>query len=109
MLRWDIMGWWSHLWFIEPWVGCGPCHSKCLGTHGLGGWGPWEHASPQSFPRGSWEGQARAPGPLQGRGILQRSSKQNLLGRGFLKEWSCVINLIDSERINQFMDKGETI
>lgn len=76
---------------------------------GLGGWGPWEQASPQRFPRGAREGRPGCSGPCQAGEILQHSSKQNWLGRGLLREWFCVNIIIDSERINAFMDKGGSV
>lgn len=42
-------------------------------------------------------------------GILQRPRQADLLGRDLWKEWSCVIRIIDSERINKFMDKGGSV
>lgn len=67
----------------------------------------WPHAPPPEVPQRTLREAGEGLGPVGG--ILEHSSKQNLLGRGFLREWSCVINFRDSERINTFVDRGKSI
>lgn len=89
----------------------GPCHGECQGKLGLRGWeaGALEVAPPPppEVPQRTLREAGEGLGPVGG--ILEHSSKQNLLGRGFLREWSCVINFRDSERINTFVDRGKSI
>lgn len=98
----------SDLWLTEPWVECGPYHGECPGTPGLGGWGTWEPAFPQRFPRGHQEGQARALGPMPGGRDPLALQQAEPVGKGLLEEWSFVINFVDSERIPKFVDKEES-
>lgn len=91
----------SDLGVTEPWVACGPRHSDCPGTPMLG---DLVTSFPTEVPRRTQGGAGEDAWACARGGILQRPGKQNLL-----KEWSCVIRIIDSERVNTFMDKGGSV